>query len=82
MRRNIELGGLLGTGIQVKIPHGYIFGELQFQPGITARLDPSGQKEFTDLAYREYYLSDNFRINKLGFNVGYSYSFYKPIKKK
>jgi hypothetical protein len=82
MRKKFDLSALLGAGVKYKIPHGYVFAEVQYHPGLTAQLDRTGLYAFPELQDRFYYLSDNFRINKLVFNIGYSYSFYKPTKKK
>lgn len=82
MRNQFNLGGLVGAGLKFKIPHGYLFGDLQYQAGFTKQLKTSGLYSFPDLRDRFYFLSDNFRINQLGFNLGYCYSFYKPTKKK
>jgi hypothetical protein len=81
MRKKFDLSVLLGTGVKYKIPHGYLFAEIQYHPGITGQLNRKGLYAFPELQDRFYFLSDNFRINKLVFNIGYSYSFYKPTKK-
>jgi hypothetical protein len=81
MRKKFDLSALLGAGVKYKIPHGYLFAELQYHPGLTKQLDRDGLYAFPELRDRFYFLSDNFRINKMVFNIGYSYSFYKPTKK-
>jgi hypothetical protein len=82
MRNQYGLGILVGAGYKFRIPHGYIFGEIQYQQGISNQLNRSGLYSFPELRDRFYYLSDNFKLNELVLNFGYSYSFYKPTKKK
>ncbi len=71
----------LGTGMKYKIPRGYLFAEMRSSFG-TLNQNVSGGAT-VDIAEQLYRWSDpGFRMNAFNFNIGYTYIFYKPAKKK
>lgn len=64
-----------GFGAMIKIPRGYITAEIRTLCGIRNQVVRS---EPGNLEYYYFYADDSFRVNTAGFNIGYTYIFYKP----
>jgi hypothetical protein len=76
-RINSELFIHGGLGGAVKIPRGYITGELKANLGTrnqTIRSNPA------NLEYFYFYSDDDFRINMVSITIGYIHIFYRPLK--
>ena len=80
-RASIDYFGQAGAGIKYKIPKGFLFGELRSNFGIREQNVPGGSTVST---MEGYYLAGepNFRLNAVNINIGYTYIFYKPTKRK
>jgi hypothetical protein len=80
-RVTIDCFGQLGVGIKYKIPRGFLFAELRSNFGILDQNVFGGQ---TVPMLDWYYIGSNpdFRLNACNVNVGYTYIFYKPSKRK
>ena len=77
----VDIFGHLGTGIKFKIPRGFLFFEARASLGILDQNKTGGKN--TDLLENFYfYSSPGFRLNTFNMNLGYTYIFYKPSKKK
>jgi hypothetical protein len=71
----------LGTGMKYKIPKGFIFAEIRSSFGTIDQNSPGGST--VDIVDQLYRWSDpSFRMNSFNMNIGYTYIFYKPAKKK
>lgn len=71
----------IGAGLKYKVPHGFFFTELRSNFGLLEENVPGGES----LPLLEYYYmwrDPSFRLNNLNFNLGFTYIFYKPSKKK
>jgi hypothetical protein len=80
-RVEFDCFGHLGAGLKYKIPKGFLSVELRSNFGIFEQNVPGG---LTIPEGDFYYLwrDPNFRLNAFNINVGYTYIFYKPSKKK
>jgi hypothetical protein len=79
-RTPVDIFIQLGGGIKYKIPRGYFFAELRSDLGIIQQ-NISGGKTVNLLEYYYLWSDPGFRINSLGFNIGYTHIFYKPSKR-
>lgn len=80
-RTPVDLFGQAGVGMKLKIPHGYLFAEARANLGILQQNVAGGKN--VDLLENLYkWSSPRFRLNTLNMNLGYTYIFYKPSKKK
>ncbi|MGE5406886.1 MAG: hypothetical protein ACM3NR_04155 [Methanosarcina sp.] len=72
-----------GGGLKYKIRQGFFFGEVRSNLGVS---NQSTFKSYSGLDndYNWFYLNgdDNFRMNSLNINFGYTRIFYKPSKKE
>jgi hypothetical protein len=80
-RAPVDIFGQLGCGIKFKIPKGYFFGELRTNLGIMQQTVTGGDKvDF--LRDVNFWADPGFRLNTFNMNLGYTYIFYKPSKKR
>jgi hypothetical protein len=72
-----------GGGIKFKIPKGYFFAEVRANFGTRNQTVFKGYNS-DDAESDWYYMhaDDDFRINALNFNLGYTYIFYKPVRRE
>lgn len=77
----IDMFGQLGAGIKFKIPHGYLFAEIRSNFGIFNQVVPHGSTVPVLESYY-FYSDDDFHINSVNLNIGYTFVFYKPSKRK
>ncbi len=78
-RQFIEAVAIAGIGCRYKLPSSYIFVDVS---GRFGTLDQSKPGELTNSQWFYGVSDDRFRINNIRFNIGYTYIFYKPIKKE
>lgn len=72
-----------GAGIKYKTRGGFIFGELRTNFGIFNQLvSHRYDTPNDDLAFYYYIGDDSFRVNLVNFNLGYTFIFYKPVKRE
>jgi hypothetical protein len=77
----VDLFGQIGAGIKYKIPRGFFFAETRSNFGILQQYVPGGKAvPWTDYYYQ--WRDPEFRLNALNINIGYTYIFYKPVKRK
>jgi hypothetical protein len=83
-RKQFGIWAIAAGGIKLDLPpFGYAWFDVKYQVGFTPmKLNTDAQFADTDIGSKYYYRSDNFRLSNLGFNFGFSYSFYKPTKKQ
>jgi hypothetical protein len=82
-RISLDLFGQAGTGLKYKIRGGYLFTELRTNIGLFNQVIKGGfAPEVQELGRYYYYADDNFHLNAVNFNVGYTHIFYKPSKLK
>jgi len=77
----IDFFGQAGFGLKYKIPRGFIFLEARGNFGILDQ-NKTGGKNINTLEMFYLWSSPGFRLNTLNLNLGYTYIFYKPSKKK
>jgi hypothetical protein len=80
-RRNFDLFIMAGAGLKFKIREGFLFAELRSDFGIFNQSVKNGNSA-EELNFRYYYADDDFRINNLNFNLGYTWIIYKPSKRE
>lgn len=68
-----------GLGGLVKIPHGYFTAEVKTALGIRNQVIGSHPGS---LEYYYFYTDNIFKMNMIGFSLGYIHIFYKPSKSK
>jgi hypothetical protein len=80
-RATLDLVVIAGGGIKYKISRGWFFAELRAGLGTLNQNMPGGA---TEPVLENYYKwrDPDFRFNALNFNVGWTYIFYKPSKRK
>jgi hypothetical protein len=72
-----------GAGIKFKVREGYIVGEVRCSPGLLGQSRFPGYISDKDDKHFYYFSGeDNFRLNTFGFNLGYTWIFYKPARKE
>jgi hypothetical protein len=80
-RIKIDCFAQLGGGLKYKISKGFLFAEIRSDIGILDQNVPGGQTiPQTDFFYA--WRDPSFRLNAVNINVGYTYIFYKPTKRK
>ncbi len=77
----IDFFGQAGFGLKYKIPRGFLFLEARGNFGIMDQ-NKAGGKNTDQLEQFYLWSSPGFRLNTLNVNLGYTYIFYKPSKKK
>ena len=80
-RATLDLVVIAGGGIKYKIPRGWFFAELRAGLGTLNQYLAGGA---TEPVLENYYKwrDPDFRFNALNFNIGWTYIFYKPSKRK
>ena len=82
-RQLIDIFGQVGGGLKFKTRGGYFTGEVRSNAGFLNQTirggDPTTEAELSD---KYKYVDDEFHLNSLNFNIGYTRIFYKPSKRK
>jgi hypothetical protein len=81
-RVQIDCFGQLGAGLKYKISRGFFFVELRSNLGIFDQNVTGGQTTVPVLDFYYAWHDPDFRLNACNINVGYTYIFYKPSKRK
>jgi len=81
-RVKIDFFGQLGAGVKYKISRGFFFAELRTDLGILDQNVTGGQTTIPVLDFYYGWHDPDFRLNAANINVGYTYIFYKPSKRK
>ncbi|HLN20512.1 MAG TPA: outer membrane beta-barrel protein [Bacteroidales bacterium] len=77
----VDIFAQLGGGIKYKTRNGFFVAEVRSNLGLLDQTRGNNQDFASDkLARNFYYTDDDFNLNSLNFNVGYTYIFYKPSK--
>jgi hypothetical protein len=71
-----------GAGIKYKIPGGFISLEVRSDFGMRDQVLHKRDDSTLELADRYLYSDDEFNINNLNINIGYTQIFFKPSKRK
>lgn len=82
-RRLMDLFVQAGAGVKYKTRGGFLFGEIRANVGIFDQSEFKGYNgENQDRIF--FYMSgdDRFRLNALNFNAGYTFIFYKPVRRE
>ena len=77
----IDFFGQIGAGVKYKIPRGFLFGELRSNFGMLEQ-NVSGGLTIPQGDWFYIWRDPNFRLNAFNINIGYTYIFYKPSKRK
>jgi hypothetical protein len=80
-RRFIDLFAQVGAGIKFKTPGGYMNLEVRSNFGMLNQAVRAGSSPET-LRWDYSYVDDDFRLNNMNINIGYTQIFYKPSKRK
>lgn len=82
-RNSLSFSGIFGAGAKLKIPRGDIFLEGKYNLGISDQVKRDEVPVNEDVRLWNFYQADNdFTLDNLMFNVGYTYYLYKPRKMK
>jgi hypothetical protein len=77
----IDYFAQIGAGLKYKIPMGFFFAEIRTDIGTLDQYKPGGKAiPQTDFFYA--WRDPSFRLNAVNINIGYTYIFYKPSKRK
>lgn len=72
-----------GCGIKLKIPKGFIFAEVRSDFGSLTQPKSGGYNSAdAEPDYHYMHADDEFRLNSLNFNLGYTKIFYKPVRRE
>ena len=79
-RIHIDTFTQFGTGVKYKVPHAFVSVELRSNLGLMNQTIRGGaSSEY--LNSLNHYIDDDFNMNTLNLCLGYTYVFYKPIKR-
>lgn len=81
-RERLQLNITAGFGASYKIKSGNLNFNVLYNKGLENAVVPKERYDAGELIYVYYYVDDDFKLNNLMINFGYSYSFYKPKKRK
>ncbi len=76
----LDLFAQAGAGVKLKTPRGWISLEARSNFGLFNQVK-SGGASAEKLRWDYNYKDDDFHMNNLNFNVGYTQIFYKPVKR-
>jgi hypothetical protein len=80
--RNRYTASVIGSiGAKYKIKRGDLFLELRYMHGLMNQTKVDARYTSPELIYKYFYIDNDFTLNNYLFCVGYTYSFYKPMKK-
>ncbi len=71
-----------GLGVKYKIPRGFIYGRAFFHYGLNNMAITNNRYSDPERLFKYYHVEHDFIQDNMVFEVGYSYSFYKPKAKK
>jgi hypothetical protein len=80
-RVSMDFFGQVGAGLKYKVPKGFLFAEVRSNFGILQQ-NISGGSTVPVLEGTYFWRDPDFRLNALNINIGYTYIFYKPTKRK
>ncbi len=69
-------------GVKYKLPMSFLYLDVRFNSGLTNSVNGDNRYTNKDLAYRYYYIDDDFFINNAIISFGYEKLFYNPKKKR
>ena len=76
-RKHFSLWGTAGLGVHYTIPHGYLSFRAGYSYGLLSYVKPEYRySDISQIGY-DHYIDDNFKINNIFFNIGYSRIFYQ-----
>jgi hypothetical protein len=78
----IDLYTQIGGGMKYKITRGYFFAVLRLNMGLINQNSHPGLPDTPLESWWYLYSDPGFRLNTLNFSLGYTYIFYKPLKRK
>ena len=85
-RYAIDIFAQAGVGLKIKTRGGWVFGEARMNVGLLNQTQieslPSLSNSSEELNTHYYYVDDEFTLNSIGVNVGYTHIFYNPQKRK
>ena len=85
-RYAIDIFAQAGAGLKIKTRGGWIFGEARLNAGLLNQTQrekhPSTTNSAAELNTHYYYVDDDFTLNTVNINVGYTQIFYNPQKRK
>jgi hypothetical protein len=71
-----------GAGLKYKVPKGFFFAEMRSDLGMLDQNVPGKGKTLPQTDFFYLWRDPGFRLNAVNINVGYTYIFYKPSKRK
>jgi hypothetical protein len=80
-RNRINYSALTGVGARFKVAAGYIRANLFYTMGFTEHVKNSSRFDDKENLFYYNFIDDRIKINYLTLSVGYSYLFYKTVKK-
>jgi hypothetical protein len=73
---------VFGTGLEYKIPRGFLVLDVRYNYGLQNLVNPDTRYSTPDLYSRYFYVDDNFALNSLSVMIGYHFRIYKSKKSR
>jgi len=70
---------VLGGGVKLKIPKGYMYLDLRYSYGLSRQVNPETRWD-QETTFLFYQADGDFQLDYLSFSIGYRYSFFKSTK--
>ncbi len=89
IRNNFNHSLMVGVGVKYRVGYRYLMFEIRYAWGLNNVLNTSKQYDFEagdnqdpvrEYTFRYSQVDDDFRLNKIYFNLGFVYPLYKPRK--
>ncbi|MBN2275501.1 MAG: PorT family protein [Bacteroidales bacterium] len=81
-RNPYYFSAIMGSGLQYKIPRGFLFLDFRFNMGINNIVKAGTRYENAYSLSAFGHLDDDFSLNTFTFSFGYHFSFYNPKKQR
>lgn len=81
-RKPINLWFIYAAGVKYKVKSGHITFNLNYHKSPLYQMKTGQRYVNPEFLYRYYHIDDDYKLNFWGFSFGYTYSFYKPKKRK
>jgi len=72
----------VAAGIKYKVGRGNLYANIKYNFGLANFVNGGSRYNNSELIFKYFYVDNDFKINTFSFNVGYLFSFYKPVKLK
>ena len=81
-RNPMNLWAVYGTGVKYKVESGHITFNINYNRGLFNQVKTDARYANPEFIYSYYHIDDDYKLNFWSFSFGYTYSFFKPKKKR